>query len=380
MKKFGMKLCFLFIYAAAVAFLPCSVNAFLLEHNSISLPSQQRDIGTVRKELSDKGQRVTMERVSLARGGFSKLQAWPLKKDPKGVAPDFPLTTARVAITIAATVGTWYAQTVGHSNVMASAAITLVCSMCFDRRLGQAAFCGSFAGMSSSMLVGDAKWALALGALSSAFFELFIHSKNMFLGVGGRLGATAFVATLIIALVQNISTGVAAFTLAKLKTSFFSDAVMSMIVWHAIGSAATIILREASDESSAADPVRASAVVGLLGALVLKDKAAALGVYGGSFVGMSLPSRLMYGILPGKLKPGAELPTPSNMKLILAFAGAGCLGGLVHGLAAEAGVLAGAWGGKAGLFAFIGCLIYRGLGKARAAILKRDIASELSVA
>jgi len=288
------------------------------------------------------------------------------------------LTAARILINIAATVGTWYAQTVGHSNVMASAAITVVCTMCFDRRLGQAAFCGSFAGMCSSVLVPDVWWALFLGVLTAFNFEVLIQTKNLFLGVGGRLGATAFIATLIVVLAQQISTGILSFSFTTFTHAFIVEEVLSMVFWHAVGSVATILLREASDESSAADPVRASAVVGLFGDLVLEDKSAALGVYGGSFVGMSSPGRLMYGLLPGNLEPGVKLPTPSKLKRSLAFAGAGCLGGLVHGLSAETGIFAGAWGGKAGLSAFVGCLIYRGLDNAWSSLLKKVVSAELS--
>ena len=286
------------------------------------------------------------------------------------------LTAARTLINVAATVGTWYAQLVGHSNVMASAAITIVCTMCFDRRLGQASFCGSFAGMCSSVLVPDVWWALFLGILTAFNFEVLIQTRNMFLGVGGRLGATAFIATLIVALAQQISTGILSFSFTTFTNAFIVEEVLSMVFWHAVGSVATIVLRETSDESSAADPVRASAVVGLFGALVFEDKSAALGVYGGSFVGMSSPSRLIYGILPGNVEPGVKLPTPSKLKKILAFAGAGCLGGLVHGLSAETGIFAGAWGGKAGLSAFVGCLIYRGLDNAWSSLQKKVVSTE----
>jgi hypothetical protein len=68
-----------------------------------------------------------------------------------------------------------------------------------------------------------------------------------------------------------------------------------MILYHMLGAVATILLRESSDDSAAADPVRASSVVSLLGSLFLRDPTAVLALYGGSFVGMSLPSRLMHG-------------------------------------------------------------------------------------
>ena len=320
---------------------------------------------------------VVGERSTMLRGGLTSSstksstslhasiwpKSWPIS-DPKGVAPDFPLTFTRVCVTILSTLCTLYAQHVGHSNVMASAAITLVFSMLFDKRLGQAAFCGSFAGMSSTMIVSNPTWAFVLAILTSACFEILIHSTNMFLGIGGRLGATAFIATLIVASLQKIKTGVSAISFETMT----SAPIIRMMFWHAIGSASTITLREVSDDSAASDPVRASAVIGLLAALVLHDKMAALGVYGGSFVGMSLPSRLMYGILPGKKKEGLSAPPSSVIKLLLSFSLAGGIAGLIHGLANEVGLWSGAWGGKAGLYSFLGCLIYRCIQKVYAII------------
>ena len=66
--------------------------------------------------------------------------------------------------------------------------------------------------------------------------------------------------------------------------SILGDPILfSMIGFHILGAIATIFLRESSDDSAAADPVRASLVVGLLGSLLLKDPMAVLAVYGGSF-------------------------------------------------------------------------------------------------
>lgn len=292
--------------------------------------------------------------ITSQRGGTTQIPAWPLNKDPKGMAPDYPLAFARIGITIGCTFLTWYAQS-QYSSVMASSALTLICSMIFDKRLGQAAFCGSFAGMCSSAVIPSWSLAVSLGAMTSFLFEALIHYQNAYLGVGGRLGMTAFLATSFIAAVSNVSTGfsMAPISLAALK----SNAVLSMAFWHAVGSVATIALREASDDSAAADPVRASAVVGLAGALLLKDKTAALALYGGSFVGMSLPSRLMYGPNP----TGDKSNTLAS--ILSTFAVAGALGGIIHGATNSFGWWLGGWGGKAGTCAFLGCLLYRGIRK-----------------
>ena len=289
-------------------------------------------------------------------------------KDPKSFSPDYPVDIPRISITIACTVLTWFAQR-QYSNVMASSAMTLICSMCFDKRLGQAAFCGSFAGMGSIGLVPSWKYALGLGTLTSIFFEYLIHNKNYYLGVGGRLGATAFIASSIIALLQRIPTGLSLSSLptfSALGAIMKTNTVWSMAVWHAVGSIATIVLREAGDNSRAADPVRASAVIGLIAALLVEDKSIALALYGGSFIGMSLPSRLIHGIIPGKGK--ADKPI-NVFGLLASFGIAGALGGVVHGVTIGLDWWSGGWGGKAGFCAFIGCLLFRGMSKMKESVL-----------
>jgi len=285
--------------------------------------------------------------------------AWPIGKDPKGMSPDYPLTATRIAITVATCYLTWFAQT-QYSNVLASSALTLICSTVFDKRLGQAAFCGSFAGMCSTSIIPTKNLALVLGLVTSVCYELLIHVGNAFLGVGGRLGATAFLATSAVAYKTGIKTGLAKYSIAggarslKLSALNWETTLMTWAVWHAIGAVATIVLREVSDDSTAADPVRASAVVGLAGALLLQDKTAALAVYGGSFTGMSLPSKLM------AMAPSSKRFSVTNvLSLLLTFAIAGAFGGLVHGATLDWKLWTGGWGGKAGFCAFVGCMAYR---------------------
>jgi len=212
--------------------------------------------------------------------------------------------------------------------------------------------------MCSTAIVPTTGLALQLGVLTAIFFEIIIHYWNAFLGIGGRLGMTAFLATSVIAAQSGVSTGIQAS--AMTINSLTKTSLCIMALWHAIGAVATIALREASDESSAADPVRASAVIGLAGGLLLKDKTAALALYGGSFVGMSLPSRLLQGILP---KKGTSPRHFTVASILSAFAAAGALGGLVHGITLDWNMWPGGWGGKAGSCAFVGCLLFRLLSK-----------------
>ena len=122
---------------------------------------------------------------------------------------------------------------------------------------------------------------------------------------------------------------------------------------------ATIVLREISDDGAAADPVRASAVVGLAGALFLHQPSAALAVYGGSFVGMSLPSKLMS--LSSWDLSSRKFTLRNVLSLLLAFCISGVLAGILHGASVDWNLWQGGWGGKAGVCAFVGCMTFRAL-------------------
>jgi hypothetical protein len=271
-------------------------------------------------------------------------------------------SACRMSITIFATFLTWWAQK-QYSNVLASSSITLISSVVLKKSFSQAAFCGTFAGMSSRAVIPTWQGAIGLGALTSVLFEWLIHTKNMFYGIGGRLGAIAFIATNIVAALIHVPTGVSVSSFQSLLPSLKKGTLVRFAFWHALGSIATIALREASDDSAVADPVRASAVVGLISALFIEDKVAVLALYGGSFVGMSLPSRLLFGIVPGKEKDNESRSIPTFASLFLSFGIAGALGGLIHGASVDWGWWAGGWGGKAGFCSFIGCLVFRTIRK-----------------
>ena len=354
--------------AIAVLFLAsnsavCEVRAFTAARSSAVLPNSSAWQQTSARRKNNEG-RKTVEAIPPG-GSFQKARelirrnAWPIGTDPKGVSPDYPLTITRIAVTVGACYLTWFAQG-QYSNVLASSAVTLICSMVFDRRLGQAAFCGSFAGMCSTAVIPTKNLALILGLSAALSYEILIHAFNAFLGVGGRLGLTAFLATSAVAFKTGVKTGLARYSIAggskalALSALCWKKTLLPWAMWHAIGSVATIVLREVSDDSAAADPVRASAVVGLAAALLLQDKTAALAVYGGSFTGMSLPSKLMSMDATSR-----SFNITNVISLLLTFAVAGAFGGIVHGATIDWKLWAGGWGGKAGFCAFLGCMAYR---------------------
>mmetsp|Transcript_8073 Transcript_8073/g.17948 ORF Transcript_8073/g.17948 Transcript_8073/m.17948 type:complete len:403 (+) Transcript_8073:270-1478(+) len=283
-------------------------------------------------------------------------------RDPRAASLDYQLTVTRIAITVASCFLTWFAQA-QYSNVMASAAMTLVCTMIFDKRLGQAAFCGSFAGMCSQAIIPTKNLALVLGATTALLYEILIHAQNAFQGIGGRLGTTAFLATSAVAYKTGVKTGLERLALfggsrtLELSALQWESTILPFAFLHTVGAVATIVLREISDDRTAADPVRASAVVGLAGALFLREPSAALALYGGSFVGMSLPSKLM-SLTSGDLS--SRNPTLGNvLSLLLAFCVSGLFAGILHGASVDWNLWQGGWGGKAGGCAFVGCMTYR---------------------
>ena len=287
---------------------------------------------------------------------------WPRMGDPPGVSSEYPILATRAIVTVLATLSTRYLHLInGVSPVLASSAVALLVSTCVDRRLGQAALCGSFAGMSGGHLMPTVPMAMMLGGLTSICYELLIHINNLCWGIGGRLGATAFLATSMMAKYSGIR-----YVGRSMRRSLWStkggpsNILTSMVLFHMVGSVATIFLREYSDDSAAADPVRASSVVGLVGSLVLTNNPLSLmALYGGSFVGMSLPSRLMYGNAPDNARRGQAR---SPLSSLMAFAASGAIAGLIHAITVHKGYWNGGWGGKAGLCAFAACLISRVFG------------------
>ena len=311
--------------------------------------------------------------------------SWPRDRDPKGMPPDYPKTKSRLAVTVLAAFFTWQAHNCGKTcgPVLASSAMTLVASL-WSPGLGQAAFAGSFAGMSSLGVMSSWKDILLAGSVTAGLFEIFIHRQNKCLGLGGRLGFIAFVATNLVTLLVNNGSFSALFptgaagavglpfvggtTMSTFLAAIQSGPLITAAICSALGAVATIVLRESAEGASddMSDPVRASAVVGLIAALLIGIHGSysdfgALMAFGGSFTGMSLPSRLVKGVYPGGKK--RSVPRPSTT--IFCFAAAGALGGLIH--AATIGLkwwsVPAGWGGKAGACAFGGVLVFRGIEK-----------------
>lgn len=301
---------------------------------------------------------------------------WP-SKDPKGMADDFPDTKSRFIGGILATLFTWHGITSNSLNpVLASSATTLALSL-WSPGLGQAAFCGSFAGMTS---FGSVYSTLTAAVITATFFEMLIHRRNKWLGLGGKLSFQAFMATNLTAYLFGFAGPVKYVpqTLAAWGAAFQAAPYMYGMCCGAIGSVLTIFLREIAEfnpnrDNDLQDPVRSSAVIGVFAAMFLGvgnflDYNGVMIVFGGAFTGMSYPSRLLKGIRPGR---DVKRNLPNALSTIVWFGVAGALGGLVHAMTLSLGWYTGGWGGKAGTCAFAGVAIFRALEKASYVLRKQ---------
>ncbi|HDZ07002.1 hypothetical protein [Maribacter sp.] len=70
-------------------------------------------------------------------------------------------------------------------------------------KLPAAIYCGVFVGMSSSEIVPTIGFVTAAGLVAGVFLLL---SKNLFLGVGGKLGTVAFGGVIIVSLIYGLAT------------------------------------------------------------------------------------------------------------------------------------------------------------------------------
>ena len=338
-----------------------------------TVPIYHSSCTTMTHSITSTDEKVKNKDINLLRRN-----AWPKNRDPTGMAADYPQAKSRFLLTIVATLLTWRATSYGVcSSVFASSATTLAASL-WNPGLGQAAFIGSFAGMSSIGVLVTWRHALLAGGLTAGLFEYVIHRANVWRGLGGRLGFLAFCAVNLVAATSRISPLPGAFSgsggpilgldFPSFVAGFKTGPLRSGAVFGALGSVLTICLREAAEDESAdmSDPVRASAVVGVMAALLVGiDKSfgdfAALLTFGGSFAGMSLPLRLCKGVIPGRKKRSQ----PRNATIVACFAIAGAIGGIIH--AGSVGVdwwsTPAGWGGKAGASAFGGVLIFRAIEK-----------------
>ena len=67
------------------------------------------------------------------------------------------------------------------------------------KKLPTVIYCGAFVGMSSAQITPSISFVIAAGSITGLLYML---SKNLFLGIGGKLGALAFAGVIIVSLIH----------------------------------------------------------------------------------------------------------------------------------------------------------------------------------
>lgn len=162
------------------------------------------------------------------------------------------------------------------SSLIVSPAVGFVGALIF-RRHQLPIFCGSFTGMTSPALLEV--FPMVLAALLTSF--IYILSKNVFNGFGGKLGTIAFAGCIITAFLtgQSILNNIV----------FTKREILFIVLVSVLVSPLTYVL----NERLKLRPVLASSTIGLIGALLLLNEnvdfciTLVSVIYGASFVGMT---------------------------------------------------------------------------------------------
>jgi len=164
-----------------------------------------------------------------------------------------------------------------------SASLIGIAAAVVVRSLAVPVYCGAFVGMTSPEVFGS-YWHATLAAVLAG--GLFTVAHPVFHGLGGKLGTTAFVGVLLVAL--------------PTAGSFHSgtipggSVILSVVGVAALGASVTFTVHT----RSAASPVLASGLVGAVGGVLLPiffdapGKLLAAAAYSASFAGMTSPRRI----------------------------------------------------------------------------------------
>lgn len=212
------------------------------------------------------------------------------------------------------------------SSVLSSAMVGLIGGTIFKNH-DKAIFAGSFLGMAVGTVFGA--WGFVLASLMMAF--VFVFTKPLYKGVGGKLGTIAFTGAIIAFLLTDITPSVG--------IAFSVIEGLYLVIASIVGAVLTRIISNIKDVTI----VQASSVVGLLFVVFFDYETFSLSPYialcgfGASFVGMSSKQQIPNIILVG-------------------------IGGAVFGILFYLeSSLFGGFGGKLGTTAFLSSLFIIGL-------------------
>ena len=169
----------------------------------------------------------------------------------------------------------------GLGAVLASGIVGVAAAV-FLKKYAAPVFCGSFAGMSSALLLNQ--WELIIAALLAGI--IYVLAKNVLNGFGGKFGTIAFIACLLAALISG--------NWMPAKNFVGWDIGMLLILISISAAVITYVL----SIRLKLGPVLASALIGVMTGLwfplIFPESGATLGskVYSSPFGGMSSPKRL----------------------------------------------------------------------------------------
>ena len=230
------------------------------------------------------------------------------------------------AVALAAPVTFLLSVEVGIGAVVASALVGL-CAQLVTETYGAPAYCGSFVGMATPAGGAELGAVTAAGGVAAV---VFVAAKRAFNGFGGKLGTTAFVGCLAVAVVSGLSPGSGSVPEAGLAAA--------LVVAGAVAAVATLVVSVRLGHG----PVVGSAVVGLVAGVVCPplfaagDAIAAV-AFCASFAGMATPERI---------------PGIGSMLLAGAVSGIVFVGAVPYFVG---------FGGKLGTIAFVACLVVAGM-------------------
>ena len=282
--------------------------------------------------------------------------------------------TVRIGCSAAASATTWaLVAHCGLGPVASSSVVGLAAGLTLPTPLATAAFCGTFAGMSSRVIAPRITDAAVLGGAAAAILAALDASNTRLLkGVGGRLGTVAALSVLasVAATAELRAAGllwrpslaaaaaapkallptVGATVLGSAATRLWARRLAALLL---VGTTSSLVAPSADSRREAlalsfSNPVTSASVVGLFSSLALaptRSRSLAAPVFAGTFVAMSAPDTL------------------ASTRAIL---GAAALAGFAQaGLAA---VCVGG-GGKLGAAAAIGVTLLRAARAAAAVVL-----------
>lgn len=175
---------------------------------------------------------------------------------------------------------------VGLEAVTASAIVGIIGVVLLEKYQTQI-FCGSFVGMASSNIFVDYKHVFMATVMADIIFN---GLKYEFVGFGGKLGAIAFISTMIVSIFLGKEFDIS--TVKYLREEFVNINIIFLFI---LGGIATYYLNEKTKLGA----VLSSSIIGLLGSIILLNiigsqdgKIFIVALYSGTFIGMTTKDRI----------------------------------------------------------------------------------------